>query len=229
VHCGMCEDSGCTRDAGVNVLSTSGIARASSFHIGRGAENQTRSRRVSFAAIKRATAAAKASRADWEHQRWNTAAPSASKSCQARVVDVRELLGRSDLFILLRGGRCAGLSRFLIDEIDECLLAQKLGHALTTCLPPPDVPTSPHHRTLTFTHDFTIFALSSTARPSHCHALTQNTPTSRRPFPTHSLHGRGVRRLFAPARVAGLTAIITNPPPTPNNPPRYPLRHCART
>jgi hypothetical protein len=183
VHCGMCEDSGCTRDAGVNVLSTSGIARASSFHIGRGAENQTRSRRVSFAAIKRATAAAKASRADWEHQRWNTAAPSASKSCQARVVDVRELLGRSDLFILLRGGRCAGLSRFLIDEIDECLLAQKLGHALTTCLPPPDVPTSPHHRTLTFTHDFTIFALSSTARPSHCHALTQNTPTSRRLFP----------------------------------------------
>lgn len=61
---------GAGRDAGDNVLSISGVARARRFQIGCGAENKTRSRRVSFAAIKRATAAAAAqvSRASWELQ-----------------------------------------------------------------------------------------------------------------------------------------------------------------
>jgi hypothetical protein len=224
------------REAGVNVLSASGSARTSAFHIGRGAESQTRSRRVSFAAIKRATAAAKASRADWEHQRLNAAASSASKSCQARVGGSDKQLGRSDLFILLRGGRCAGVSRFLIDEIDKAALSANLSSPTGILLAAPDYPTSPHHRALTFTHDFTIIALSSRARSSHCHALTHNT-TSLRSFPC--VHFDSPLLVLpwpwskAPARSCPRcrthTVIITNPPTTANNSPWHPLRHCART
>jgi hypothetical protein len=146
---------------------------------------------------------------------------SASKRRQACVEASKQLLGRSDLFILLRAAGalvCLGSPSTKIDAQHAVSASAKLVETPTdNPAGSPDVPT-PHHHHHSHLYDFTTIALSSRARPSHCHALTQNTATisttvSLRPFRLRTScyprapHGRGVRRLFAPARAAGLTSL----------------------